>query len=376
MRFTDVALIAAESAVLALTACRDSSGPKSSSLALTGRLERGSIVRVDATQAGKPVDAKSVQLAFTPTDGASVLGDGTVKFLKAGHLAISATLPDQSIAKLEVDVALPPTVVFDMSANGNRDIYKVVLDGADLSRLTTDPGDDSEPTAASTGPVVFVSRRDGNAELYSIPLAGGAETRLTNTPVNEVSPQLSGDGLVLAFTRDDIGVGRVYTATATASSPHALTSSFGTSGTVEVGPALSLHGDSVVFTATAEGNPNLYSTHSSSTSAPTRMLALSFDSVRVEAAWSRDGKKVAFVAAGANASQLFTYDFQTGAVAKLTNDTQSLGQPAWLPDGRLLFTRFGSGQTSLCWLDPASPSTITVIPVSGTDPQHPSGASE
>ena len=108
-----------------------------------------------------------------------------------------------------------------------------------------------------------------------------------------------------------------------------------------------------------------------------RLLPVSFDSVRVEAAFSRDGKRLAFVAAGATTSQLFVLELQTGAITKITNETQSVGHPAWLGDGRLLFTRFdGNNATSLCWLDPITPTAINVIPIAGADPQHPAGATE
>src|SRR5207244_8482241 len=68
-------------------------------------------------------------------------------------------------------VTAPPVIVFDWLRNGNRDIYRATLDGTDLVRLTSDPGDDQHPTERG-GTVAFTSYRDGNGELYAVPSIG------------------------------------------------------------------------------------------------------------------------------------------------------------------------------------------------------------
>jgi hypothetical protein len=51
-------------------------------------------------------------------------------------------------------------------------------------------------------------------------------------------------------------------------------------------------------------------------------------------AWSPDGKQLAFSGQKGGLSDLYLYDFATGAISQLTNDRYADLQPAWSPDGR------------------------------------------
>src|SRR5205807_5891481 len=96
-------------------------------------------------------------------------------------LALSIALLVGCTASEAPNVAAPPAIVFDWMRNGNRDIYRAALDGRDVVRLTSDPGDDQHPTERA-GAVVFTSYRDGHAQLYAVAATGGGTARrLTNT---------------------------------------------------------------------------------------------------------------------------------------------------------------------------------------------------
>ena len=77
-------------------------------------------------------------------------------------LALSIALLVGCTASEAPNVAAPPAIVFDWLRNGNRDIYRAMLDGTDTVRLTSDLGDDQYPTERA-GTVVFTSYRDGKA---------------------------------------------------------------------------------------------------------------------------------------------------------------------------------------------------------------------
>ena len=155
---------------------------------------------------------------------------------RAGALTVSVKLSDTT-ASTSFTIAAPPKILFDMSVAGNRDIYRVSLDGNDLERLTTDPANDVHATM-SHGRVVFTSYRDGNAELY-VAGAGpsGADLRLTTTTANETQPALSPDGQHLAYLRDDAGAPKVWIAASDATGAARLTKNFGFSASVEGSPA-------------------------------------------------------------------------------------------------------------------------------------------
>src|SRR5690606_18456049 len=141
---------------------------------------------------GVPVPEGEVAWTIQPADAAQLTGPASATPTKAGGLTFTAQAGSRT-ASLIATAAVPPLIVYDRLISGNRDIWKAFLDGEDAVRLTTDAGDDSDPSAAA-GDVVFVSYRNGNADLYRVPVQGGIETRVTMSTRNEVAPSLAQDG--------------------------------------------------------------------------------------------------------------------------------------------------------------------------------------
>jgi uncharacterized protein YjdB len=127
-------------------------------------------------------------------------------------------------------------IAFSSSRGGSYDLFVMDADGGNLRRLTSDPGDEGEPswtpdgarivytltpksnpaqlfsirpdgtdqralTSSSGGNtsadvstdgrnVVFISRRDGNSEVYQMGIDGSDQRRLTKTSARESSPHL------------------------------------------------------------------------------------------------------------------------------------------------------------------------------------------
>ena len=95
----------------------------------------------------------------------------------------------------------------------------------------------------------------------------------------------------------------------------------------------------------------------------------------VEPAWSPDGNRLAFASTRAGTTQIFLLDVSTGAFSQLTNDASPAGQPGWLADGRVVFTRFAAGESTLWWVDPSESAPPTQIPTTGvSQPAHGTGA--
>jgi dipeptidyl aminopeptidase/acylaminoacyl peptidase len=140
-------------------------------------------------------------------------------------------------------------VVFSSNRGGSYDLYLMDVDGRNLRRLTTDPGNEWEPVwtpdgsrivytgipqgaqaqlhvlrrdgnppqALTAGPgsnqapavsadgqtLAFVSTRDGNQEIYLMPIEGGETRRVTRTEQRESHPRLlPGGDLLFATARD------------------------------------------------------------------------------------------------------------------------------------------------------------------------------
>ncbi|HEV7590071.1 MAG TPA: hypothetical protein VGO40_18280 [Longimicrobium sp.] len=343
------------SLVAVLPACSGGDGPVvppppvGLSVAATGRLERGSTVTLAVTRGGAAV---TPTLSFLPADAAQLLPDGSVKLLREGALTVSATL-GESTGSAVLQVAAPPVVVFDRLTGGNRDIWKVDLDGQNLVQLTTDPGDDQDPTVVK-GSIVFVSYRAGNAELYSTPLASGATTRLTFTTRDETTPSLSDDGTKLAFSGVASGVTKVYTAAANATAPVQLVPGTG-ADVIETAPSWSLS-SSLAFVSTAAGSADIVQVVG--TGAPTPLAASS--AADVEPAWSRDGNTLAFVSNRGGTVEIYLRS-AAAVVTQLTSGTGSHSNPAWTPDGRVVYVETVGGVPRLRWVDPAAPATSYAI---------------
>jgi Tol biopolymer transport system component len=342
-------------------------------LTTVGRLERGSTIRVVARDGLSAADSLVTNVTVTPAIAGAV-SEATVLLLQTGSVTIAARASDGRTLTTTIDVAFPPTVYFDAVASGNRDIYSVSLDGRGLTRRTTSPADDAQPTVVAAA-IVFTSMRDGNGELYSMPTTvGGAEQRLTSTAANESQPAFAAGGAALAYVSDVSGAPCVYVTPMPLINPARLTPpTFGFGGSLEASPTWSPARDRIALVATANGSANLFIAAAGGTPAP--VAGSGSGQTDVEPAWSPDGNHIAFASTRAGTTQIFLLDVRTGTYRQLTNDASPAGQPGWLADGRLVFTRFATGASTLWWVDPSESAPPAQIATGAlVQPAHATGA--
>ena len=92
----------------------------------------------------------------------------------------------------------------DMDANvGRFDIWIAAVDGSKVTRLTTDPENDTDPSwTPDSASVVFLSKRSGSSQVWQQPIdpARGAAVQLTKLPTDVDGFRLFPDGkrLILA----------------------------------------------------------------------------------------------------------------------------------------------------------------------------------
>jgi TolB protein len=343
--------------------------PAGLTLAASGRLERSQLVTVTVAQGGQALPAGQVTLTVTPADAAEVVDGATLRLLRAGEIEVRAQAGDRT-GTARLTVAPPPSVVFDMSSGGNRDIYRVALDGGDFMRLTTDPADERDPSTGG-GSVVFVTFRHGNAELYSIPLAGGAEARVTNSTRSESAPALSADGQRLAYATDPSGVAKLWTSLSSGAGAAQAAPNFGFGGSPETSPSWAPTGNRLAFVGTATGSADIYQL----TPGGDPQMVVGGTTAEVDPAWSPDDKWVAFASTREGDAAVFIVRISDGAVTRLSSRAGVEAEPSWTKDGRLVYTEFtGTDQTRLVWIDPAAPQTVNPIPVAGGFPRRPSVA--
>ena len=336
---------------------------------MAGWLERGATVELELRSGGEPVAPHRVTWTAEPASAAEFLAGGFARLLQTGPLEITARVVDREVTG-SLTVALPPFILFDDRVSGNRDIFRVRLDGSDRDRITEDPADDADPTAGG-GEVVFSSLREGNAELYRIG-AGDTAIRLTTTPdADERQPALSRDGSHLAFTRASDGTERVWTRSMSTGDELRVTDGLAAESTIEVSPSWSPAADRLVLTSIARGEADIWTVGATGSDAS---LLVGSVTAEVEPAWHPTEEKVVYAAViEGGDTELFAADLVEGTVTRLTDRSGPDGQPAWLSDGRIVFTAWTESGTALMWLDPADPDLIQAIPLQNGEPRNPFG---
>lgn len=92
------------------------------------------------------------------------------------------------------------------------DVYVMAADGSHVRRITTDPGNDHDPSWLPDGQsLVFSSDRASRGDLYRVRLADGQTTRLTTNFVGRaIMPAVSPDGRRVAFAAQTLRVGAFW----------------------------------------------------------------------------------------------------------------------------------------------------------------------
>lgn len=338
-------------------------------LAVTGRVERGLTIDVVVTRGTETLPRSAYSLTVSPASGAEVLPSGAVKLLAAASLVVNATLGDGTIATSTITVAPPPQLLLDLLLNGNRDVYRVALDGLELTRLTTAPGEDVHPTA-SNGSIVFTSYRSGWAELFQLSADGSESPLSASASESFTSPAVSPDGRRLAYIGDVGGTPRLFTSARDGTAAIAVSGAAST-GVIEGDPTWGSQSDRVIFMSTRSGNADLYTAIQGG--GAVALSAANTSSAEVEPALSPDGGAVAFVSNRDDDGEIYLLWLATRVVTVLTSSNGTAGQPAWLPDGRLLYlTRSANGTAALHWIDVGTPAIVHDIALAAGVPGHPS----
>ncbi|NDJ75026.1 MAG: hypothetical protein GYB65_02100, partial [Chloroflexi bacterium] len=85
--------------------------------------------------------------------------------------------------------------------DGNAEIYSSLLNGTDVRRLTTDPGEDLHPNWSPDGlQIAFATNRSGNFDILLMSSSDGSSlVGVAQTPADELYPTWSPDGMLLAY---------------------------------------------------------------------------------------------------------------------------------------------------------------------------------
>ena len=231
---------------------------------------------------------------------------------------------------------------------GGSDIIVVDANGKGSVNITgpsTRPGTlNIHPTWAPNGSIVFASNRSGNFDLYRIgPAATDRLVRMTKTaaPTQNLDPDYSADGKMLVFSRITASVvpssASLYTmkaipgAPATRLTTPALTKSLARLG--ERGAAWSPDGRQVAFYSDRAGNSDLYLINRDGSGLRQLTSNKAPDS---EPSWSPDGTTLVFLSARTTYTELWMTSLKGTSPGPLptwqvTFDKTQKGAPDWQP---------------------------------------------
>ncbi|OQA13371.1 MAG: translocation protein TolB [Chloroflexi bacterium ADurb.Bin360] len=294
-----------------------------------------------------------------------------------GTLTQATVAPDTLVTSLPTVTPLPRTpagtlrLYFDSDRSGDWSIYSIALDGTQETTVIRSAGTGYGDTACNPqiGQIAYDTDRDGNWEIYTADWTGANQVNRTSHPANEEEPAWSADGRYLAFKSDrtgnwDIWILDLLTQALTNVTSHpaddrhptwspdgewlAFISDRGSNWDIykvrtngaeltpvvatpaeERFPSWSPDGRSLVYHArpAANADSDIYVWNLAESRSQRLTFAAGDDWA---AAWSPDGKQIAFVSEQDGNNEIYVMDRDGRNLRRLTIDSRGDTWPCWM----------------------------------------------
>ena len=238
-------------------------------------------------------------------------------------------------------------LVFEQETRkGVKEIFKVGLDGKELTQLTHHQSLSTSPTLARDGRLAYITYKGGPPEIWGQRQPSGPQVKLFPTGAENpgilLSPAWSPIGNKLAFVMStqhgrcdvmllDLDRNRVDQLT--------------TTGRLNTEPSWDPTGTRLAFTSDREGTSQIYVMQADGTS---QQRVTSSPTPSSTPLWSPDGMRIAYISQSGARSDVYVFDLKTGSHAQVTRGGGRSLWPSWSPDGRwIAFTRSISGNSQL-----------------------------
>ncbi len=260
-------------------------------------------------------------------------------------------------------------IAFVSDRDSTTDIYVIGVDGTNETRLTHTTDEEDRPMWAPDGGAIwFAVFANDSSRIHAIDPRGEHARVIATVPGRGAVPSPDGKRIVRwigSWTRNQLFVSAID-----GSTPVALTDGAGTAWNA----AWSRDGARIAFTG-SDSSGGLHVFVVKSDGAELRQLThFAPEEGRAQMpAWSNDGRQLAVQVSQrqTNASHVWLVDAQTGAARKLAPHAEPVLDevPAWFPDGkRIAFQSDRAGHGMQIWVmnaDGSSPHPITKSYIAG-----------
>lgn len=216
-------------------------------------------------------------------------------------------------------------IAFESSRGGNFDIYIMNADGSNVHQVTTSAKPDRHPDWSPDGRlIVYESGTGDESEIYVINADGSGRTRLTQNDFGDRAPRFSPDGTQIAYMTEQRGKWEIAIMAYPGGNLIAI---FNCPAADCRFPAWSPDGKSIAYnTLDSAGNVADIWVLDVASGQSTRLIA-GHESGRP--AWSGDGLALYFNRTVGGNTDLYRFDFATGALTRLTDSAADDYGPDW-----------------------------------------------
>lgn len=233
-------------------------------------------------------------------------------------------------------------IAFLSTQNGNKELFVMDQDGANLRQLTRDRSIVLSPAWSPDGrEIAITTYRDRNPDLVAIGLNGNGRRPLSQQPGINSAPAWSPDGSRIAVVLSKDGNPEIYSMNRNGTDVRRLTNH----PAIDTSPAWSPTGRQIAFVSDRAGSPQIYIMDAEGSNV--RRLTYQ-GNYNASPSWSPRGDRIAFASMEGGRFDIYVISVDGSGLSRLTMANGSNENPSWSPDGRfLVFSSTRSGVPQL-----------------------------
>jgi TolB protein len=233
-------------------------------------------------------------------------------------------------------------IAFLSRQNGNKELFVMDHNGANVRQLTRDRSIVLSPAWAPDGQEIAITTyRDRNPDLFAIGLNGNGRRPLSQRAGINSAPAWSPDGSRIALVLSTDGNPEIYTMNRQGGDLRRLTNH----SAIETSPAWSPTGRQLAFVSNRAGSPQIYIMDAEGSNV--RRLTYQ-GNYNASPSWSPRGDRITFASMEGGRFDVYVVNVDGSGLSRLTMGNGSNENPSWSPDGRfLVFSSTRSGVSQL-----------------------------